>query len=227
MIAIGCVTTDERAFRAHGAVTISTLDEGSSLLLRQHDSERFDGPYNEMLGTAAAREQLEAVVLVHQNAVVVDDDRIAARIRRLLAASSEIAVLGSVAGGAPRETAAVDGTLLVLSPWAVRTLRFDAVAGYSVDACARDISLQARASGQRVVAAPLGVRARGAALRQPIGAHSWRRWWSCNASGTRSADLRQLRLHPHAEDRRNLPHRGVARGVGATGDGVRPTAAGL
>jgi hypothetical protein len=54
------------------------------------------------------------------------------------------------------EVDALDGFLLVLSPWAVRNLRFDetlhAGLGYDVDLC-----LQARAAGRRVVTADLRV----------------------------------------------------------------------
>jgi hypothetical protein len=54
----------------------------------------------------------------------------------------------------PAEVEAVDGQLLVLSPWAVRNLRFDESLmlnhGFDVDFC-----LQARAAGRRVVVADL------------------------------------------------------------------------
>jgi hypothetical protein len=54
----------------------------------------------------------------------------------------------------PAEAEAVDGQLLVLSPWAVRNLRFDESLmlnhGFDVDFC-----LQARAAGRRVVVADL------------------------------------------------------------------------
>jgi hypothetical protein len=57
---------------------------------------------------------------------------------------------------APREVEAVAGFLLVLSPWAVRELRFDETLhlgfGYDVELCRR-----ARAAGRKVVAADLAV----------------------------------------------------------------------
>jgi hypothetical protein len=54
----------------------------------------------------------------------------------------------------PAEVEAVDGQLLVLSPWAVRSLRFDEalMLNYGFDL---DICLQARAAGKRVVVADL------------------------------------------------------------------------
>jgi hypothetical protein len=157
MIAIACATTDERAFRAAGAPTIETLDEGNSLLLRQHHHESVDVPYNAMLATAAARDDLEAIAFVHQLALVDDDGDALTRVRGLLAADPTIAVVGALDAGRPREVTAVPGTLVVLSPWAARNLRFDQSAGGSPDTSARDISLQARAAGRRVVGARLGV----------------------------------------------------------------------
>jgi len=57
-------------------------------------------------------------------------------------------------GSPPAEVEAVDGQLLVLSPWAVRNLRFDEGLmlnyGFDVDFC-----LQARGAGRRVVVADL------------------------------------------------------------------------
>jgi hypothetical protein len=57
---------------------------------------------------------------------------------------------------APREVDAVDGLLMVLSPWAVRNLRFDESLalghGFDVDYC-----LQVRARGRKVVTADLAL----------------------------------------------------------------------
>jgi hypothetical protein len=54
----------------------------------------------------------------------------------------------------PAEVEAVDGQLLVLSPWAVRNLRFDEslMLNYGFDL---DLCLQARAAGRRIVVADL------------------------------------------------------------------------
>lgn len=57
---------------------------------------------------------------------------------------------------APAEVEALDGLLVVLSPWAVRNVRFDEGLslgyGYEVDYC-----MQLRAAGKRVMTADLGV----------------------------------------------------------------------
>ncbi len=54
------------------------------------------------------------------------------------------------------EVETVSGTLLILSEWATRKLRFDPGLSGSLAACAADVCLQARSSGRRVIAADLG-----------------------------------------------------------------------
>ena len=65
---------------------------------------------------------------------------------------------------APAEVEVVDGRLLVLSPWAVETLRFDESLslgyGYELDLC-----LRARAAGRRVMTADLRVAYRTRSLK--------------------------------------------------------------
>jgi GT2 family glycosyltransferase len=52
---------------------------------------------------------------------------------------------------------ALDGLLLVLSPWAVRELRCDTATFTGFHAYDVDLCLQARAAGRRVVAHPFAV----------------------------------------------------------------------
>jgi len=136
--------------------------------------------YNEVLDHFATVDDLEAVVLLHEDTVLLAED-FCDRVRAALA-DPEIAVVGAVgargvsslawwegrlAGRAAEsrgvvdggfgdpEVDAVDGLLMVLSPWAVRNLRFDADSytgfhGYDVDFC-----FQARAAGRRVIVADL------------------------------------------------------------------------
>lgn len=157
MIAICCATTDERTFAAGAAHTVRALDEVDSPLLRRHRCGSAEGPYNEMLAAAAARDDLEAVVFVHEGAVVDARVEVMARIRALLEASEHVAAIGAADGVRAREVATADGTLLALSAWAARNLRFDPALAADADASAQDISLRARAEGRRVLAAPLGV----------------------------------------------------------------------
>jgi hypothetical protein len=151
--------------------------------------------YNALLDLAATREDLEALVLVHQDAEIVDAD-FCAKAREALA-DPVVGVVGCVGAIGVRSIAwwegsvalasfvhrydehgggdlpafswewadappyartgevdTVDGFVLVLSPWAVRSLRFDESLGrfhgYDLDFC-----LQARAAGRKVVTADL------------------------------------------------------------------------
>jgi hypothetical protein len=135
----------------------------------------FSG-YNEALDAFAELPELEALVLLHED-VMIHDPEFCAKIRARLA-DPDVAIVGAIGArgitslcwwegemhGRAQETRgmvdhwdgpvdvdAVDGLLLVLSPWAVRTLRFDTDAfhgfhGYDIDIC-----FQARAAGRRVV----------------------------------------------------------------------------
>ena len=149
--------------------------------------------YNTLLDKAAGRDDLEALVLAHQDAELVDAD-FCARARAALA-DPDVAIVGCVGAIGVRSIAwwegsvtcanfihrydtdgggdlpafswaweeappyarfgevdTVDGFVLVLSPWAVRTLRFDEslgrLHGYDIDFC-----LQAREAGRKVVTA--------------------------------------------------------------------------
>jgi hypothetical protein len=188
MIAFGCATTDEDEYRTHAQPGIARAAEPNSLVMRRHGYDCIHDPYNEMLDEAAAHDDLEALVLLHQD-LSIDDDAFVAHVRGLLAASSEIAIAGTVGGrGAPglawwegeshgyveapelvpggvrlqyshgaHEVDSVDGMLLVLSPWAVRELRFDRGLAGALDGYDLDICLQARERGKRVVAYGFGV----------------------------------------------------------------------
>lgn len=160
MIAFACASSDERLFRLGAAGAIAALAEADSLLLRRHHAERLDSALGEMLSTAAARSDLEALVILEQCAIHHGEpDRFLTEVRTLLAADPAIALLGSA--GVPdeesptsgaHEVEAIAGPLLVVSPWAARTLRPDPAIPGPFAACAIDLSLQARSRGRRAVA---------------------------------------------------------------------------
>lgn len=203
MIAFGCATTDEREFRNGATLAIERVAERDSLLLRRHARKSVHEPYNEMLAAACGRDELEAVVLIHQD-VTIESDGFLSAVRAILAASPKIAVVGALGargdrltsvterhgrlalprlgpGGsvldfshAPREVDWIDGSAIVLSARAARELRFDGAVGDSLDACAVDVCLQARAQGDRVVAGGLAV-ARRSTGRELFDRRRWTR----------------------------------------------------
>jgi hypothetical protein len=156
--------------------------EADSPIAELSTSDSIFVAYNEALDHFAGMDDLEALVLLHEDAELLQAD-FCTRVRSALA-DPAVAIVGAVGArdvrslawwdgelaGAVTETRgrvdhgfartdvdAVDGLLLVLSPWAVRRLRFDAAGftgfhGYDVDLC-----FQARAAGRAVRVADLPV----------------------------------------------------------------------
>jgi hypothetical protein len=193
MIAFGSAITKPDVFRACAEPGIRRAAEPGSEVFELPSIGSIARSYNALLDRTAERGDLEALVLVHQDAEIVDVD-LCATIRRTLV-DPDVAVIGCVGaigvrsiawwegsvtlasfvnryeehgGGdlysfswtrddAPPyaqtgEVETLDGFVLVLSPWAVRTIRFDeslgAFHGYDLDYC-----LQVREAGRKVVTA--------------------------------------------------------------------------
>jgi len=193
MIAFGTAVTDAATYDRFAMPGIRRAAEPDSAIFAHQTAGTIFRNYNLLLDKAAEHDDLEALVLLHQDAEIVDAD-FAARIRAALA-DPQVAIAGCVGalgvrsiawwegaitwaavthryeefgGGefpamnwdlaeAPSyaETGAVDsidGFVMVLSPWAVRELRFDEslgrLHGYDFDIC-----MQAIAAGKKVVTA--------------------------------------------------------------------------
>ena len=193
MIAFGCAITAPEVYERFAKPGIDAAAEHGSPVLAYRATASIFRSYNLILDDAAQREDLEALVLVHQDTELVDPG-FCAKVREALA-DPDVAVAGCIGSLGVRSIAwwegavtwasfihrygelgggdlpgfawpaderpayartgevdVVDGFLLVLSPWAVRTLRFDEslgqLHGYDVDFC-----LQARAAGRKVATA--------------------------------------------------------------------------
>ena len=193
MIAFGTSITKPDVYAACAEVGIRRAAEDGSEVYALPSVGSIFRSYNAVLERAARRDDLEALVLVHQDAEIVDED-FCRRARRALD-DPDVAVAGCVGAIGVRSIAwwegsvtcasfvhryddhgggdlpafswawaeappyarlgevdTVDGFVLLLSPWAVRTLRFDEslghLHGYDIDLC-----LQARAAGRKVVTA--------------------------------------------------------------------------
>lgn len=191
MIAFGCPITDEDAYRRFAEPGIRRASEPDSKIFANHSVGSIFRNYNLILDQAQKEEDLEALVLVHQDAEIVNSD-LPQIVRRALE-DPEVAIVGCVGGVDIRSIAwwegsvtwssfthsyeelgggqidgvtwdpekippfartgevdSLDGYVLVLSPWAVRELRFDEslgmLHGYDFDIC-----LQARAAGRKVI----------------------------------------------------------------------------
>ena len=200
MILYGCAVTDGEVFAryAEPGIRRAVAGDPAGELLAQPSAGSIARNYNLLCDRAAERDDLEALVLVHQDLEIVADD-FAAKLREALA-DPEVAVAGCAGAIGVRSLAwwegsvtwasltqryeefggggeipgiswnggdrrayvgtgavdAIDGCLIVLSPWAVRNLSFDEQLarrhGYDVDIC-----LQARAAGRKVVTSDLRV----------------------------------------------------------------------
>jgi len=170
-----CIGTEDK-FQQFAAPSVGRYGEEDSIVLESRENTSIFTAYNEMLDVVRDWEDLEALVLMHED-VELRDPSFCAAVRRL-AGDPEIAVIGVVGargvdrlawweargvgrcaetrglvdfGGGTCDADAVDGLMLVLTPWAVRNLRFDAASFSGFHAYDVDICLAARAAGKRVV----------------------------------------------------------------------------
>lgn len=193
MIAFGSAIQGAEAYRRFADPGVRFAAEPDSEMFAFAAVEPVSRTYNLIMEAAARRDDLEALVLIHPHAEIVDP-QFAAKVRDALrdpdvgvvgcagatgvrsiawwegavTAAPGIQRYGEFGGGElptfswtepdrpPSEVEVVDGQLLVLSPWAVRNLRFDESLlysyGFDVDFC-----LQARGAGRKVVVADLRV----------------------------------------------------------------------
>jgi hypothetical protein len=199
MIVFGVAVTRSEDYERWAGPGIERAREPDSVVYANSSPGSIFRAYNLLLDEAAEHAQLEALVLLHQDVEIVDDD-FAAKIRALFA-DPDVAIAGCVGARDARtmawwegavtwasfthryyehgggilpafamspetqklpayarlgEVDTIDGFILVLSPWAVRNLRFDETLGqfhgYDFDIC-----MQARAAGRKVVTADLKV----------------------------------------------------------------------
>ena len=191
MIAFGSSITKPHVYQSCAEPGVRRAAEADSAILALPSIGSICRSYNAILDQAAAHEDLEALVLVHQDTEIVDPD-FCDKTRAALS-DPDVAVVGCVGAVGVRSIAwwegsvslasfshrhddhgggdlpgfswdwdeappyarvgevdTVDGFLLVLSPWAVRNVRFDEslgrLHGYDFDYC-----LQVRAAGRKVI----------------------------------------------------------------------------
>ncbi len=181
MIAFASCIGTRDVFERYARPGLALCAESNSPLAEIDTDSIFAG-YNEALDAFAGCVDLEALVLLHED-VTIEDPAFCTKVRARLVDPS-IAVIGTIGAtgirglcwwegdmrGRVRETRglidrgggcwdvdAVDGLLMILAPWAVSTLRFDAnrfhgFHGYDVDFC-----FQARTARRRVVVDDLDV----------------------------------------------------------------------
>jgi hypothetical protein len=197
MIAFGSSMTSPEAYERFAKPGIMRVAEPDSEVYPYQAAGSIFRSYNLMLDQAGAHEDLEALVLVHQDAEIVDPE-FCSKVREALR-DPEVGLVGcvgavdagsiawwegSVSGGSAvyrygdvgggdmpavawggngasrdvrtGEVETLDGFAMVLSPWAVRNLRFDESLGqlYGHDF---DFCRQVRAAGRKVITADIEV----------------------------------------------------------------------
>ncbi len=199
MIVFGVPVTRSEDYERWAGPGIDRARESDSAVYANSSPGSIFRAYNLLLDQAAGHDALEALVLLHQDVEIVDDD-FGAKVRRVLA-DQDVAIAGCVGARDARtmawwegavtwasfthryyehgggilpafsmspetqklpayahlgEVDTIDGFIMVLSPWAVRNLRFDETLGqfhgYDFDIC-----MQARAAGRKVVTVDLKV----------------------------------------------------------------------
>jgi hypothetical protein len=197
MIMFGTAVTEGDVYLRYAEPGIRLAREPDSEVVAHRSAGSLFRNYNLLLDQARAHADLEALVLIHQDAELADSD-FCDRIRDALS-DAEVAIIGcagavgvksiawwdgavtwasfshryeELGGGeinaqswrrldnrddghaidSTGEVDSIDGLVMVLSPWAVRNLRFDeslgTLHGYDFDFCC-----QARAKGKKVVTA--------------------------------------------------------------------------
>ncbi len=192
MFVFGCAITDEDTYNrcaAPGIALAAAQEEGTEVLPFGAIGSLFRN-YNMLLDRVKDRDDVEGLILLHQDSEIVDPDFMK-KVRRGLS-DPDVAILGCAGSIGVRDIAwwegavtwasythrfeemgggeipamtwredempsyartgevdTVDGFCMVLTPWAVRNLRFDEslglLHGYDLDIC-----LQAREQGKKV-----------------------------------------------------------------------------
>jgi glycosyl transferase family 2 len=113
MIAFGCSITKPEVFRARAEPGIRRAAEPDSEVYELTAIGSIARSYNALLDRAAERDDLEALVLVHQDAEIVDAD-VCATIRRTLA-DPDVALIGCAGAIGVRSIAWWEGSVTLAS----------------------------------------------------------------------------------------------------------------
>jgi 2-polyprenyl-3-methyl-5-hydroxy-6-metoxy-1,4-benzoquinol methylase len=182
MIAYAACVGDPEKFRRICLPGLRRVVGPNDLLIEAEHERSIFAAYNEVLDAVRDRDDLEALVLLHEDTEVTDP--LFPDLVRRHVAEPDVAIVGTVGargvtglswweaqcfgrvtetrgmidfGGGTHDVDTVDGLVMGLSPWAVRNLRFDDQAYDGFDAYDADLCAQARAAGKRVVVTELPV----------------------------------------------------------------------
>ncbi len=122
LIAFGCSVSSQEVYRRCAQQGIELASEADSRVFTLMQARTVPGTYNLILDRAAVLPALEALVLVHEDAEIVDGE-FAVKLRRALADPS-VAVIGCVGARGARSIAWWDGLTWTSAPY-----RYDELGG--------------------------------------------------------------------------------------------------
>jgi hypothetical protein len=159
VIAFGAAMDDPEAYRRYAMPGIERTREPDSEVYAFAATGPVCRSYNLVLDIAARRDDLEALVLVQQDKSIAWWEGSVSAAPAVHSynehGSGELPAFAWLdAAPAPAEVDTLDGSLLVLAPWAVKNLRFDEALrlsyGFDLDFC-----LRVREAGRKVMTADL------------------------------------------------------------------------
>jgi glycosyl transferase family 2 len=109
MIAFGCAITAPEIYERHAGPGIDAAAEPDSAILAYRATSSIFRSYNLILDRAAARDDLEALVLVHQDTEIVDPE-LCAKVRAALA-DPDVGVVGCIGATGVRSIAWWEGSV--------------------------------------------------------------------------------------------------------------------
>jgi hypothetical protein len=182
VIAFACCVASQEIFRTRCLPGMQRVAEPDFLFGELTTTTSIFEAYNEALDHFATVDDLEALVLLHQDTELLDPG-FCSLVRQALS-DPEVALVGAIGARGVRSLAwwegemagsvtdsraplhygfeqpevdNVDGLLMILSPWAVRNLRFDAETYTGFHAYDVDFGFTVRAAGRKIVVADLAV----------------------------------------------------------------------
>ena len=175
MISFGCCIASEEKFARHAAPGLTLSAEPDSQVVETSHATSILEAYNEILDHYSGNDDLEALVLLHEDTEIRDPAF--CRKVRMAFRDPSVGILGVIGaqevtglrwwdgsgkgrvgesrgridfGPGESDVDAVDGLLLVLSPWVVANHRFDTGSFAGFHAYDVDICFAVRAAGKRV-----------------------------------------------------------------------------
>lgn len=129
MIAFGCAITDEDKYQDFAVPGIELVSEPDTEVLAYVSVGSVFRNYNLLLEQAKKRGGLEALVLIHQDAEIIDPEFLA-KIRESLASDPDVAIVGCAGAVDVRNIAWWEGSVR----WASYTHRFEELGGGEIPA---------------------------------------------------------------------------------------------